>query len=339
MIVSDRPILVFALTRRGCLAYARQAVGQLPGDYVLFFSAYATEPSFPNGKAVRTYRNKWEFIVNSLWSLPLLMRQIALEKRRRQCKVAYFPVFHHWNLPLLWWCRLLGIYTIITIHDGIVHRGERINMVQASQDYCIYAADELIFLTEYVQRTVINRLKVRAKTRIVPHGLIALPGMHASFDRIHRPALRLLFLGRISPYKGVELLLEAVSRLPASAYAHLTIAGMPLYDLPVPVNDPRIIYLPGWHPESMLSDLLQKHDVLVLPYTEATQSGVITLGIQAAIPMIVTRVGGLEEQLSPDEALWVNPVAAEICEAIEELSGDEAVYVNLHNKIKMRLQQ
>jgi glycosyltransferase involved in cell wall biosynthesis len=53
-----------------------------------------------------------------------------------------------------------------------------------------------------------------------------------------------------------------------------------------------------WVPEPEIGRLLAWSDALILPYREATQSGVAAAALAAGRPVIATRVGGLGEQLS-----------------------------------------
>jgi glycosyltransferase involved in cell wall biosynthesis len=105
--------------------------------------------------------------------------------------------------------------------------------------------------------------------------------------------------------------------------------------LQVPKN-PTIRVISHWLSEAEIAELLQTHHVLVLPYTSATQSGVITLGISAGIPMLITKVGGLPEQLTDNEAIWINPDPVEIAQGIRLLSTQPGQYASLHEKMRRK---
>jgi glycosyltransferase involved in cell wall biosynthesis len=53
-----------------------------------------------------------------------------------------------------------------------------------------------------------------------------------------------------------------------------------------------------WVPEAEIGALLAWCDAVILPYREASQSGVAAAALAAGRPVIATRVGGLREQLS-----------------------------------------
>ncbi|MBL7792827.1 MAG: glycosyltransferase family 4 protein [Saprospiraceae bacterium] len=328
-----KPVLVFALTRRGCLPYTRQMLAFFPLPVRVYASAFAEGGPLPHSKPVTSYRNTFEFAWQSLWVLPRLLLRLRRDFRR-SCKVAYFPVFHHWNLPIMLWCRLHGVKTLLTVHDSELHAGERRQQFdQWWQDRSMRVADEIIFLTEYARALAVQRLSLRGRSSVIPHGLLPLPGLEAPPDRVHAPLPRLLMLGRIGPYKGLELLYEALQNLPAGIIGGVTVAGLSHYAEPAPP--------PGVHrinrrlSEAEIAQLLLSHDILVLPYTEATQSGILTLGIRAAIPMVVTKVGGLSEQLGPDEAVWIAPSAPALSEGIARLARSPQLYEGIYHRLRL----
>lgn len=324
----QKPLFVFLLTRRGCWPYALQILHHLSFPQKIFVSIYS--PSLTGAQRIRTYRSGTEIVLNSIFILPFFLLKIR-RQFKSSCKVAYFPVFHHWNLPLIWWCRLHGVKTIVTIHDGILHTGEDTRLDQWMQDRCIKMADTSIFLTEFVRQTVLERFTPPGSTHVIPHGILPLSSIPETRPHMDHPA-RLLFLGRIGKYKGLDLLLEALEQLPDDLFGHLTIAGQALYPLSIPENK-KVRRVDKRLSEEEMAMLLQNHDVLVLPYLDATQSGILTLGIQAAIPMVITKVGGLPEQLTPQEAVWVEPNADSLAQGISLLLNDPVYYAAVYEKL------
>ncbi len=330
----DKHLLVFALSRTGSLAYAHEMIRHLRSFQLrIYCAAYAAVPAPAKYMKIITYRNVFEFLINSLWVLPLLFLLIC-KARREAFRAAYFPVFHPWNLPLQIYCRMLGIRTYVTVHDGILHAGEDYPLVQAWQNKSIRCADELIFLSRHVAETVNQRIGFSGKAHIIPHGILRAGGDPPTRKLTVLP--RLLFLGRIARYKGVDMLIEAVEGLDAHSYNYLTIAGM-VVNPPAALGNPeKVRWIRGWLPEKEIIHLLNTHDILILPYTEASQSGILTLGIGAAIPMVCTRVGGLPEQLGDNEAVWTEPTAAGIRAGIEMLLSQPELYDQIHAALKRK---
>ena len=108
----------------------------------------------------------------------------------------------------------------------------------------------------------------------------------------------LLFFGRISPYKGIEYLCEAMNivrqQIPD---ASLTIAGggKMYFDIEPYLKQGGIDLINRYVGMEELVHLLQGHEVVVVPYTDATQSGVVQTAYSLEKPVIATNVGGLGE--------------------------------------------
>ncbi len=114
----------------------------------------------------------------------------------------------------------------------------------------------------------------------------------------------LLYFGLIRPYKGVELIVDAMNHL-GDAY-QLLIAGEPYYSLDELISasarqGERIKWHTRFIPDEDVADYFRAADALVLPYRDATQSGVTAVGIYHGVPALVSNVGGLSEYVSDGE--------------------------------------
>lgn len=169
---------------------------------------------------------------------------------------------------------------------------------------------------------VVRSLVGRAAARDGAVARAALPLHHlgaadASPDGDTRAdtAPSLLFFGLVRPYKGLDVLIEALAiarrsvpdlRLvvagefwqPAAVFAaqaeRLGVAGA-------------VTLLDAYVPNERVAALFRSAAAVVLPYRAATSSGVLTLAIEHGVPMIVTAVGGLPEVVVDGEAGLVVP--------------------------------
>ena len=109
----------------------------------------------------------------------------------------------------------------------------------------------------------------------------------------------LLFFGRISPYKGIDELLIAFCNITKqSPNTKLVIAGRGSYVYQIPKNlkeSPSLIILNRFIYENEIKSLFHQADVLICPYRDATQSGVLMTARVFNIPVIVSNVGALPE--------------------------------------------
>lgn len=129
-------------------------------------------------------------------------------------------------------------------------------------------------------------------TDLPPH----LPG-GAPVDRVeHEGPPRLLALGIVRDYKGVDLLMEALADVPGPT---LTVAGEMwgasgerVKEL---AQDPRlrdrVEVHGGYVPADRLAPLFASHDVLALTYRSATASQNALLGQQHGLPVLASDVG------------------------------------------------
>ncbi len=309
------------------MAYSLEMIRHLTGLRYKVYVSRRTEGDLPDQcDRIPTFRNGLEFFFATLFILPYWLVKIGRNARKTRCEAFYFPVLHHWTPFFLILARMLKIPGILTVHDATTHPGEPGFFQDFFQRISIRLAAGVIALSEYVE----NKLLLSDKPHVrIPHGILTLPGLNRERKALHQPA-RLLFLGRIARYKGLDLLWAALQQLDEHSWACLTIAGLVIDPDFEPFQHPKVKWRNEWLPEEEISRLLNQSDILVLPYREASQSGIIPLGIAAAIPMVVTRVGGLPEQLGPEEAVWVEPDPDSLAKGIRALTENTDIYHRIH---------
>jgi D-inositol-3-phosphate glycosyltransferase len=120
----------------------------------------------------------------------------------------------------------------------------------------------------------------------------------------------ILFFGRIRPYKGIEYLLDAFRLLSTDEQANyrLIVAGEPkkgsedyLHEIQQSVerdfNQGQVILRIQFIPDEEMEVYLKGADVLVLPYKEIFQSGVLFLAYSFGLPVVATDVGSFREEI------------------------------------------
>ena len=194
--------------------------------------------------------------------------------------------------------------------------------------YYLRAVDGFVYMSEQVHGEL--REYTSAPALFSPHPMFSNFG-----ERVERAeACRalgldanlqyLLFFGLIREYKGLDILLEAWSRVRRDGQK-LIVAGE-FYDdkeryAPLFARLGASVVL---H-DRFIADADVKYyfsvaDALVLPYRTATQSGVTQIAYNFHLPMIVTDVGGLPEIVPDDKVGYVCPPTVEgVMDAIEQL--------------------
>lgn len=135
----------------------------------------------------------------------------------------------------------------------------------------------------------------------------------------------ILFFGYIRKYKGLMFLLDAMPDIIKQHDIKLIIAGE-FYESETPYRkkikdlnlEENIILLSSFLPENKVRYFFSACDCLVLPYVNATQSGIVPLAYFYDKPVIVTNVGGLSEVvISGKTGFVINPSSSkEIYEAV-----------------------
>ena len=134
----------------------------------------------------------------------------------------------------------------------------------------------------------------------------------------------MLCFGLMRPYKGIDVLLEAWRGIDD---AELWIAGMPRMDISSlrARAPPNVRFVPRFVTDAELPAYFQRADLVVLPYREIDQSGVLFTALAFGKPLLLSDVGGFPE-VAATGARAVVPAGdpAALREALRELLGDPA---------------
>lgn len=245
----------------------------------------------------------------------------------------FAPHLIHYQGAHLWFdlaLPLLRRYPLIfTIHDFRPHPGDQLSRKTPFwiEMFARRRADELIVHTQHVKGLVVRELHVDIeRISIIPHIQI---GEKSSTSAHHEEERLILFFGRIWEYKGLEYLIRAEplisARLPD---VRILIAGegedFSRYTRMM-VHPERFIVHNEYISEERAAEYFQRASVVVLPYIEASQSGVIPMAYSAGKPVVATTVGGLPEMVDDGYTGYlVSPRdARQLAEALTRLLLDK----------------
>jgi glycosyltransferase involved in cell wall biosynthesis len=133
-----------------------------------------------------------------------------------------------------------------------------------------------------------------------------------------------LFFGLLRPYKGLDVLLRAWRGVEG---AELWIVGMPRMDVTTLLADapPNVHFVPRFISDAELPAYFTRADLVVLPYLEADQSGVLFTALAFGKPLLLSDVGGFPEVAATGAARTVPAGdSAALGEALRELLSDPA---------------
>jgi glycosyltransferase involved in cell wall biosynthesis len=220
--------------------------------------------------------------------------------------------------------RRLHLPFTVVVHDADAHLGDGQPLEMMLQRHLIRRAKVVVTLTRHVGDRLAAQGLVTGR-RLFVGGLPPLVfGPLPPPPRVHGGRLRLLFFGRLLPYKGLDLLAAGLTRLGPDHDLDVRVVGHGPESgtLDALRQLPRVQVENRWVAEDEIAELLAWSDALVLPYREASQSGVAAAGLAAGRWVLATRVGGLSEQLAGEPmAMLCEPAADYLAEAMTRLAN------------------
>jgi glycosyltransferase involved in cell wall biosynthesis len=241
---------------------------------------------------------------------------------------------HVWSALVAPAVRRAGARYHTILHDAQLHPGDRSGIVLPVLLRDAARADSVITLSDAVAEQALARGLARADRLVrlfhpangpAGPGVAAAPGPGEPW--------RLLFLGRIQAYKGLPLLIDAVSQLRAEGHA-VTLSVMGEGNLG---DDAKRLATLGativnrWLNEDEIAAALSTHHAVVLAHIEASQSGVAASAVGAGAPIVATPVGGLLEQVVDGETglLAARPDADALADALRRLITTPGLHASL----------
>lgn len=273
---------------------------------------------------VRTYRGLASFLLR-LATAPLALPFLLGRLRRFMPDLAICAMPGPLDVLMGVALRLLGTRLVVVVHDADAHPGDGFPLQMTLQRWFCRSAGGLAVLCGHVG----TRLRQQGLAGTRRRALIPFEHPPFAFDvsgrqppdaRAEGPP-RLLCFGRLLPYKGLDLLAEALASLPSEAAISVRVVGSgPESPALQALRACRGVTVENrWVPEPEIGALLAWSDAVILPYREASQSGVAAAALAAGRPLIATRVGGLGEQLSrAANAMLCEPSADSLAGAINQ---------------------
>ena len=197
---------------------------------------------------------------------------------------------------------LLRKKMILTVHDPFPHTGLDTFIVRFRRKIAFRLIPKFILLNKAQIKQFAEFYKI-SDSRIVASRLSEYMYQRTvtpDFSVVPENQSYILFIGKVSRYKGLDYLLPAMEKVHARhGEVKLIVAGGGKYhfDISRYLNADYIDIRNRFIPDSELVALLSRAMFVVCPYTDATQSGVIMSAFTFGVPVLATRVGGLPEML------------------------------------------
>jgi glycosyltransferase involved in cell wall biosynthesis len=220
---------------------------------------------------------------------------------------------------------------LLTAHD-VLPREPRPGQIAATRRL-VRKMDAIVVHSEHGARRLREELGADAdRVHVIPHGafdyLTRLPEerpLPEELAAVEGPVV--LMFGLLRHYKGIDVLLEAFRSVEG---AELWIVGMPriplepLRELAAKVPG-TVRFVPRFVTDPEIPAFFRRADLVVLPYREIDQSGVLYTALAFGKPLLLTAVGGFPEVAAHGAARLVPPDDPEaLAAALRELVSSPA---------------
>ena len=254
---------------------------------------------------------------------------------------------------------------VLTVHDTEPFHGAASSRLQyVGFMSALKKFDHYIVHTRYSKEALVRGFGLSEEhISVIPHGVFAyyrelISDAETTWQHLqYEGKQKVLFLGVLKPYKGVDILLRAFARLPEEVAkdAILQIVGypkMPADPLKALARELGIEGKVFWDlrfvDEAEVAAYFAEADIIVLPYRRIDQSGVLMVALAFGKPIVASRVGGFAETLQDGvHGFLVEPgnvesraqaltrllsddeLRARMASAVERLAGEELSWSNI----------
>ncbi len=241
-----------------------------------------------------------------------------------------------WGKSIHHACREAGVPSLYVIHEPKPHPKEPLLMAlikKRTLKQAILSAGHLLTLTNNVSLYIQKHFGISSdRISVIPHGVFSYyraPGPK-ELPQSDKSPVTLLFFGRIDYYKGLDILLDAFSILENNdKNLKLEIWGSgDLSAYHAQIKKIKNIRIENrWIDDSEMSDIFQRADICMLPYRDASQSGITGTACAAALPIVACPCEGLKEQLAGTGAILSDDFTPEsLADSIKLLLDNPALY-------------
>lgn len=248
---------------------------------------------------LETYHNKLSFVLNSLLFCFRQKKQIKKAIKSYDVECVYCPMSTFWTYRIN---KIFGhSLKIIVNHDPVPHSGaNKLSVYLMERPF--KKADIVIVHSKKFLDFVTNKYKKVEYFPLGPHNVYKSVPNKKTIVEYNSNKINFVFFGRITAYKGLDLLAKAYKLLSVEhdKSVSLTIVGngdFKAYES-LYKDLPNCKIINRWILDEEVESVFTGNNLVsVCPYKDGTQSGVVLVSYEYGIPVIASRTGGIEEQV------------------------------------------
>lgn len=222
---------------------------------------------------------------------------------------------------------------IIDFHDPFEHSGIRKPIfLEFCKKKFIEMSNSIIIHNSHNKKDFEKHYKIKNdKVKVLSFGIIPLDKLYNNEENFKQNNNTVLFFGRISPYKGIEFLIAA-AKIVRDIIPDLKViiagSGEFYFNNSDIRDDNTFSIINRYIPNDELANLICQSALIVCPYIDTTQSGVVMTAFAFQKPVIATNVGGLKEIVIAEKTGLLVPPK-------DPMRLAEAIIYLLNNPVKL----
>lgn len=235
-------------------------------------------------------------VTKKTFDLPLLV-SIIHRIRKEHFDAIYFESLHTWNLPIMLMSGKAKTYQVI--HEVIPHEGDsQVKMVDLMNKAVVKFADTIVLCNKTYIQDMIDRYGISAD-RVK---YLELWRRYPAYTTpVHSG--RVLFFGRINPYKGADNLLEIVRLCPNIQFDVVGRVDSQMQGIVDQLAKEKNVKLNNdYVTDAEMREAFVNCDWVIVPYNSASQSGIIIDAYKYSRPVIAFAVGAIPEQVDANKS-------------------------------------